>query len=462
MCITSRAGAQNIVLHLSGSFCVNQQQEFAYAGPGTVTSWVITGAHTSTQSNPDLFVTWTQTGAVSVTCNYTLNGVSNSTGAYPYTVSGTSSPSVSISASAASICSGATVTFTASAVNAGSPIYAWYQGGTSVGGNSASYATSGLTNGQQVYCQVESSNQCASPLIATSNTITETVSPSSTVTAAVALEGSAPCPGSIESFQCTASTNTGSTPPAGYSYQWYRNGSPATGITGPPPNVIAFAAGGLNAGDQVYCKVSTTSGCYTPSVNSNTVSAVFSASETFTPTIGVPKLNYCQGETATFTAQGNYPIGSCQWTSGGVNITGATATTYTFNVASVAQLKAIGLTASTPQTGCIANPTQSTGVADAPFVVTPLPFPVPAVTITESGVITGGQPRFTFTATPANAGSLPSYTWSLNGATVGTGPTYNAGALPQGKANLILVQMTATSGICVAPSVVCQSINFEW
>ena len=89
-------------------------------------------------------------------------------------------PSVSIAASSSSICSGTSVTFTATPTNGGSgPSYQWKLNGSNVGTNSATYSNSGLANGDIVSCVMTSNASCASPTTATSNSISMTVSQTS-------------------------------------------------------------------------------------------------------------------------------------------------------------------------------------------------------------------------------------------------------------------------------------------
>ncbi|MBW8050924.1 MAG: T9SS type A sorting domain-containing protein, partial [Cytophagales bacterium] len=92
------------------------------------------------------------------------------------TVSGTVTPSVSISASTTTICSGETVIFTSTSNGGGgSPSYQWYLNGSPVGFNSSTYTTPSLTSNAQVYCVMTSSSSCANPTSATSGTTTITV-----------------------------------------------------------------------------------------------------------------------------------------------------------------------------------------------------------------------------------------------------------------------------------------------
>lgn len=96
----------------------------------------------------------------------------------PITINATNAVSVSIAASpSGAICSGTSVTFTATPTNGGgSPSYQWKKNGTNVGTNSTTYTNAGLVNGDAITCVLTSNATCPSGNPATSNTITMTVS----------------------------------------------------------------------------------------------------------------------------------------------------------------------------------------------------------------------------------------------------------------------------------------------
>jgi hypothetical protein len=86
--------------------------------------------------------------------------------------------SVTITADPNPVCAGESVTFTAVPVNGGAtPVYTWYVNGTAVPGVTIDTYTYVPVNGDQVYCELLSSETCGSPNPATSNTITVTVNP---------------------------------------------------------------------------------------------------------------------------------------------------------------------------------------------------------------------------------------------------------------------------------------------
>jgi hypothetical protein len=148
-------------------------------------------------------------------------------------------PSVTISSSATTICSGTLVTFTAATPNNGglSPTYQWQistNGGGSftdiVGGNGTTYSSSVLANGNIIRLKLTSSAACASPNPVFSNEVTMNVSPPPTVADA----------GPDQLICATATTLAGNTAAVGTG-TWTLSsgtgtittpGSPTSGVTG--------------------------------------------------------------------------------------------------------------------------------------------------------------------------------------------------------------------------------------
>ena len=82
------------------------------------------------------------------------------------------SPAVTISPSANDICAGTPVTFTATPVNGGNlPVYQWQVGAATAGGNSSTFTSNSLADGDTVKCLMSSSAYCAVPADVTSNSI---------------------------------------------------------------------------------------------------------------------------------------------------------------------------------------------------------------------------------------------------------------------------------------------------
>ncbi|MES2852414.1 MAG: LamG-like jellyroll fold domain-containing protein, partial [Bacteroidota bacterium] len=105
-------------------------------------------------------------------------------------------PSVSISASATTICPSNSVTFSALATNGGTtPSYQWMINGINTGTNSPSFSTSLLADGDIVTVRLTSNAICVSPITDISNSIPITVNPATPATPGVISGTSTVCPG---------------------------------------------------------------------------------------------------------------------------------------------------------------------------------------------------------------------------------------------------------------------------
>ncbi|MFV8378400.1 LamG-like jellyroll fold domain-containing protein [Flavobacterium sp. LB3R33] len=105
-------------------------------------------------------------------------------------------PSVSISASATTICPGNSVIFSALATNGGiTSSYQWMINGINTGTNSPNFSTSLLANGDIVTVRLTSNAICVSPITDISNSISITVNPATPATPGVISGISTVCPG---------------------------------------------------------------------------------------------------------------------------------------------------------------------------------------------------------------------------------------------------------------------------
>ena len=175
-------------------------------------------------------------------------------------------PSVSVIASSNSICSGTSVTFTATPTNGGTvPTYQWKLNGSNVGTNSTTYTNSGLINSDIVSCVMTSNASCASPTTATSNSVTMAVT--SNVTPSVSITGTSNiCTGTSTTFTATP-TNGGSVP----SYQWMLNSSNIG------TNSTTYTNSGLTNGDIVSVVMTANNTCQTTSTGtSNSITMIVS------------------------------------------------------------------------------------------------------------------------------------------------------------------------------------------
>lgn len=201
-------------------------------------------------------------------------------------------PAVSIAASATAICSGANVVFTATPVNGGTqPGYQWQVNGVNAGSNSPTFTSATLLHGSVVKVIMTSSSSCAVPSIATSNSITVTVSnaliPSISITASAQII----CNNASVTFTATA-VNGGSGP----IYQWKKNGMNAG------TNNAVFTTSDLANADVITVSMISNAACASPAaVTSNAIN--MSVSNSVTPTITISGTSLVdQGSSTTLTS----------------------------------------------------------------------------------------------------------------------------------------------------------------
>lgn len=228
---------------------------------------------------------------------------------YSFELASPTAANVSITSSDTdnSICTGTSVTFTATPTNGGTtPSYQWQVNGANVGTNSPTYTTSSLTTGQIVSCIMTSNMAGATNNPATSNTVTTTVNP--IVAPSISVSGSTSiCSGANATFSATP-TNGGATP----SYQWQVNGSNVGS------NAASYSTTSLTNGANVTCILTSNAACVSPTTaTSNTVTV------TVNPTPATPTITNTAGTLTSSSATGN------QWYLNGTLIPGATSQTYT-------------------------------------------------------------------------------------------------------------------------------------
>jgi hypothetical protein len=227
-------------------------------------------------------------------------------------------PTISISTSNTTLCSGTSATFTSSIVNAGSsPSYQWFVNGLS-SGVSSTYASSALNNGDVIQCVLASSLQCASPASDTSNAITVTVNNAVLPTISISASANNYCSG--DTIKASASgTNVGLAP----SYSWYVNGN----LLGSGPQ---FESATLPTGTlSIYCQLTSNAVCAQPQmVNSNTLTITNNALVQPAISISTSTQSICQGQQVQFvstdTNAGLTPI--YQWMVNGINVGTSTNT----------------------------------------------------------------------------------------------------------------------------------------
>ncbi|MBS1623091.1 MAG: T9SS type A sorting domain-containing protein, partial [Bacteroidetes bacterium] len=364
-------------------------------------------------------------------CASPNNATSNRIG---MTVTPYVTPSVTISASSNSICSGNSVIFTATASNGGStPVYQWKLNGNNVGSNSASYASTSLANGDVVTCVLTSTATCASPASTTSNAITMSVGSSAPAAISITASATAICSGTQVTF--TATTTNGGIAPA---YQWKVNGNNAGS------NSATFTSATLSNNDVVTCQLTSSSVCANPTTaSSNAISVTVSPGATPSVSIAASATTICSGTSVTFTATpvngGTAPV--YQWQVNGINAGTNSPTFTTTTLTNNAQVTCI----LTSNAACLSTTTATS----TPVTITVTSSVVPAVSISASSTsICAGQSA-TFTATPVNGGTTPAYQWYVNGTAQAGGSTFTSASL--NNSDTVRVVMTSSSG-CASPA----------
>ena len=232
--------------------------------------------------------------------------------------------SVSIAASpSGAVCSGTSVTFTATPANGGaSPSYQWKKGGSAISGATSSTYSYVPANTDAITCVLTSNATCPTGNPATSNTITETVNANNAVSVSIVASPSGViCSGTSVTFTATPA-NGGASP----SYQWKKGGSAISGAT---TSTYSYVPANTDA---ITCVLTSNATCPTGNpATSNTITETVNTlpAASISP---IGPIGICSGTTTILT--GNTDIGtSYQWKLNGSNITSATQSTYTVSSA---------------------------------------------------------------------------------------------------------------------------------
>ncbi len=393
-------------------------------------------------------VTWsdsvTQTGVTvspatrdvspTTTTAYTVTSVSDASGCPPsaglgsatVTVTEPVTPAVSLVANpGTTTCANNEVVFTATPVNGGpSPTYVWRTNGivdTSVPGNSATYTSSTLSNGETIDCQLTSSLSCVTSATADAPQLTMTITASVTPSVSIAANpGTTICGGTTVTFTATP-VNGGALP----NYVWKTNGVVDASV---PANSTTYANGSLGNGDTVDCQLISSDICASPTTADApqivmTVNLAVAPSVTIVADVGSI---ICSGATVLFTAT---PVNggvapAYQWNTNGVAVPGQTAAT--FSTSNLKNLDAVTVTLAPSAEICV-SPTTATS---DPVVMTVNPLP-------DSTITTASELLPNATGNPASvpdAGVGATYVWTITGGTITAGQgtaslTYTAGAI---------------------------------
>ncbi|MDX2195500.1 MAG: hypothetical protein NW207_03695, partial [Cytophagales bacterium] len=216
------------------TICAGQLTQFTstISGGGATPTyqWQVNGANVGSNSN-----TYTTTGLthgqtvrlILTSSSACASPTSATTSGITMTVNPNLTPTVSITASQANICSGTGITFVATPTNGGTPTYQWKLNGANTGTSSATYTGSSFAHNDMIRVVMTGVGACISSTPATSTGITLTINPNLTPSITATASQNNICSGTTVTFTGVP-TNGGTAP----TYQWYVNGSPqGTGST---------------------------------------------------------------------------------------------------------------------------------------------------------------------------------------------------------------------------------------
>ena len=387
----------------------------------------------TTLANGDV-VTCVMTSNVS--CPSSTTATSN---ALTMNVTPSVTPSVSISTPNTTVCSGSSVTFTATPTNGGTPSYQWKVNGTNAGTNSATFTTNTLATGSIVTCVMTSTATCASPTTATSNAITMTISSAVTPSISISTPTTSICPNASTTFTAVP-TNGGTTP----SYQWKVNGINAG------TNSATFTTTTLTNGQVVTCVLTSSSSCASPTTATSNALTMSVSTQTPTITISNTPGTHCSGTPDTFTAVetngGTSP--TFQWKVNGTNA-GTNSSSFISSSITNGQTVTCVLTSSL----ACASPASVTSNS-VTAVITPTVTPTLSITTPQMSICQGANA--TFTASGTNLGTAATYQWQVNSSNAGTGTaSFSTSTLANGN---IVSCMVTSSAACAAPSSVTSNL----
>jgi RHS repeat-associated protein len=408
------------------SNCVDGENTFTFSGNCSTRMWSISSGGTiiSGQNTSTVKVKWTgPTSDAYVYVNYSNCSSIPDDIAYSdvYTIAYAVTPSVTLTSDKVDVCQGAntSITFTATPTNGGTaPYYTWFLDGNNIASgssNTLTYNTSSLgAGGHNVYVTLTSSAPCPSPTSVNSSNQYFSVTERSSYTASISGPGVVCSGTSSISLYANVSDAVGN-----LSYEWFVNGSPSWGS-----NVFTTDA---THGNEIYCKVYSDHWCVNSPVQTNTYTINVTNSVTPTVSVQIPKLDFCSGESITFTASSSYITSSStyKWYLNGNLLSvpnTAQSISLTANSASVSGYYYPGSTVSVTVDGlsgtCLTS-NSATGSTSAANV-----YPVPDASAYDQSICSGNSSSITITNPNGVSGTTFSWTASpsnVTGASNGTG-----------------------------------------
>lgn len=311
--------------------------------------------------------------------------------------------SVSITASADSICLGTNVIFTALPTMGGIASYQWKINSNDVGFDNPVYSSDSLNDRDTVWCVMTSSLSCATGSPAISNSINMIVTNPLSASVTISESINNICTGTNVTFTATP-VNGGTS-----FYQWKLNGNDVG------RNKPFYSDSLLGNGDKIKCIMTSSLNCVSGSpATSNTINMIVNPLVIPVAIISASANPICAGTSVVFTASpingGTAP--AYQWKLNSVNV-GTNSNTYNNSLLSNGDVISVGITSNA---NCLAsNPGISNEIAMTIFSKDST-----SVIITADANPICGSDLVNFIAMPVKGGDFPSYQWKLNGSDVGT------------------------------------------
>ena len=344
---------------------------------------------------------------------------------------------VSLTVSQDTVCTGTTVTFTASSTNGGSsPTYNFYINGSSAqNGSSSTYTVNSPTNNDSVYVIITSNAACVSPATASSNTIKVTVTNATVVpTAGISISQNNICSGTSVTFTASG-TNLGTAP----TYNFYKNN---TSVQNSSSNI--YTSTSLQNSDSVWVIITSNASCLSTTTATSS-KIIMVVTPTVTPTAGITATQtaFCAGTSVSFTASSTNGGTSPTYTFYRNNNSVQTGTSTQYNISNLNNNDSVWVVVTSNAT--CASPITAASIK---IHVTVTPTVTPTINITTASTTVCNNSPVTFNSSITNGGTSPSYQWKLNGNNITTGTLYNTSTLANG--DVVTCVLTSNAN-CATP-----------
>ncbi|HEV2195107.1 MAG TPA: immunoglobulin domain-containing protein [Candidatus Acidoferrum sp.] len=386
----------------------------------TLTLTGATSATTTTDSSGNYAFTALPTGTYGITpsnAGYTFTPSIQNVTVYGgniagvnFTANAVAGPMITTQPVNQTVAAGQTATFMVVATGTAPLSYKWQKNGTSIlGANSSTYTTP----------TTSSSDNGAQFTVVVNNTVGSVTSTAATLTVNAAPQAPSittqPASQTVTAGQ-TATFSVAATGTAPLAYQWNKNGVVISGAASSSYSTPATTSS--DNGAQFTVVVNNTAGSVTSSAATLTVNAAAVA-----PSITTQPTNQTvtAGQVATFSvaASGSAPL-SYQWQKNGVNIAGATSTSYTTPATTTAD--------SGTTFRVLVNNSAGSATSSAATLTVNAAVQAPSITTQPaSQTVTAGQTA-SFSVTAAGTAPL-GYQWQKNGTNI-TGATSSSYTTP--------------------------------